>query len=281
MISQQKQSELKQAKDIALATIDYLLERLGGSIVYDEFDPVSDYYQQQKTIIEKYYKQRRLDRLQQKFISLTKGLQNSADINFAAYIKKKTDYDIDIFKDLSISINTIIEQKEIRNEQELKDVSTMLEVYKQTSKNEAMIEKLKNMLFDYSKVNQISRKEKAGYSEVISREKKDGKETVTMRVSTGPKPKHLKEQEAISPDGERRLCVTQWSDGKRASTYVTIIFPTSSGAVYGANGICDINAFWKDNATVVIETKKDYTGHTQHKIVRSFNDTIIIEYIES
>ena len=180
-----------------------------------------------------------------------------------------------------MSVNTIIEQNEIRNKEELNDIITMVEVYKQTSKDAAMIEQLKNLLSDYSKSNQFLRKEKVSYSEVISREKKDDKEIVTIRVSTGPKPKHLKEQEAISPDGKRRLRVTQWGDGKQSSTYVTVMFPTSNGAVYGVSGICDVNAFWKDNATIVIETKKDYVGHTQHKTVRSFDDTITIEYVES
>ena len=281
MTTQQKDLELKQYRDIVLATLDYLSERLGGSFVYDEFDPVSDYYQKQKLQTDKYYQQRRLDKLQQKFISLTKGLQSRADINFPAYIKKKADYDIDLFKDLRIRVNTIVEQKEIRNEEELKDISTMLEVYKQTSKDAVIMEKLKNLVVDYSKSNQFFRKRKAGYSEVISREKKDGKEIITVRVSTGPKPKHLKEKEVISPDGKRRLCITQWSDGKQSSTYVTVIFPTSNGAVYGINGIRHINAFWKDNTTIVIETKKDYAGHTQHKTVRSFDDTITIEYVEN
>jgi hypothetical protein len=177
-------------------------------------------------------------------------------------------------------VDVIIEQKEIRNEEELVDISTMLEIYKQTWKEAAMIDKLKSLLVNYYKSSQVLGKQKGGYSEVISREKKDGKEIVTIKVSTGPKPKHLKEQEAISPDCNRRLNVTQWSDGKSASTYVTVMFPTSSGAIYAINGICDISAFWKDNATIIIKTKKEYSAHTQHNTVRSFDDIIAIEYVE-
>jgi len=74
--------------------------------------------------------------------------------------------------------------------------------------------------------------------------------------------------------------VTQWSDGKHASTYVVIEFPTASGALYGTTGIHpDVKAFWKDNHTIVIETKKDYEGK-RHKEVRSYDDVIAIEYIE-
>lgn len=216
--------ELKQYRSIVLATIDYLIEHLGNSIVYDEFDPVSDYYEKQKIVTEKCYNQRRLDRLQQKFISLTKGLQSRADVDFTTYIKTKTDYNVDIFEDLRSRVNSIIDQKEITNEEELNDVSTLLKVYERTSKEAAIIEKLKSLVIEYSKSNQFLRKQKAVYSEILSRKKRDDMEIVTVRTSNGPKPKHLKEQEAISPDGKRKLCVTQWSDGKRASTYVSVRF---------------------------------------------------------
>ena len=87
---------------------------------------------------------------------------------------------------------------------------------------------------------------------------------------------------STSPDGNRRLRVVQWRDGRHASTHVTVEFPTASGAVYGTRGICpDVKAWWKDNATIVIETSKAYTADTQYRQVGSFDDVISIEYIES
>ena len=52
----------------------------------------------------------------------------------------------------------------------------MLEFYKQTSKESTTIEKLKNLVIDYSKSNTFLQKQKARYSEVLNKEKKDGKE---------------------------------------------------------------------------------------------------------
>lgn len=287
MTSEEKQSELQKHRAILLATMDYLLERLGGSFVYDQYDPATEYYQQQKIQTEKYYKQRRLDRLQQRLASLTKGLQNRADLNFADYIKEKTGYDIDIFDGLRKRIDAIIAQKEIRNQKEINDISTMLHYYHQTSADGEKVDRLKALLTNHSKrsheptTSATTRKRKADYSEVISRIEKDGIEEVTVSFSTGPKPKHFEEQEAMSPDRKRRLRVTQWSDGKHTSTYVTIEFPTASGAVYGTSGIRrDVKAWWKNNSTIVIETQKDYTANTQHREVRSFDDVITIEYIE-
>lgn len=288
MTSEEKQIELQRHRDIILATIDYLLSTQAGIIVFDKEDIVADYYEQQKLQIEKYYKQRKLDSLKQRLVSLTKGLQNKGDLNFANYIKEKTGYDIYIFEDLRKRIDVIIAQKEVRNEKELNDIGTMLHFYQQAQADGEVADKLKALLIDYSKrtdeplTTATSRKREAGYSEVISKVEKSGGEEVTVRISTGPEPKHLEEQEAISPDGKRRLRVTQWSDGKNASTYVVIEFPTASGAVYGTNGIRpDVKASWKENSTVVIETKKDYPANTQYREVRSFDDVITIEYIES
>ena len=80
--------------------MDYLLERYGGSFVSDQYDPTSEYFQQQKIQTEKYYKQRSLNRLQQRLVSLTKQGAHGDAINFAGYIKEKTGYDIDFFEDL-------------------------------------------------------------------------------------------------------------------------------------------------------------------------------------
>jgi hypothetical protein len=279
---EEKQSELQRHRAILLATLDYLAERLGGSIVYDQYDPFTEFYQQQKIQTEKYFKQRRLDRLQQRLTSLTKGLQHRADLRYAKYIKEKTGYTIDIFEDLRRRVAAIVSQNEIRSDEELNDIGAMLRFFHETSVNEEGVEKLKAMLANYSNQRpESSYKRNEEYSEVISRVEKDCIEEVTVRISTGPKPKHFEEQWVTSPDGKRKLRVAQWSDGKHASTYVAVEFPAASGAVYGMSGIYpDVKAWWKDNSTIVVETKKEYTANVQHKLIRSFDDVISIEYIE-
>jgi hypothetical protein len=279
---EQKQLILQRLKAIILAALDYLLQQSGGSFVCDESDYVAEYYQQQKLQIEKYYKQRRLDRLQQRFESLSKGLQMRADLNFSKYIKKETGYDIDIFEDLRKRIDIIIAQDEIRDHRDLRDVSTMINYYREMKDEGEEVEKLNDLHTDYVTVkNKFSGKRKGEYTEVVSSVEKDGMVKVTGSSSTGPKPKHFEEQEVISPDGKRYLRATQWSTRMNASTYVTVHFPTASGSVYAANGICkDVKAWWKNNSTIVIETKNEYEAISQSKKVRSFNDVITIEYIE-
>jgi len=278
---EQKQSELQRHRTILLATLDYLEERFGGSIVFDQYDPATEYYQHQKIQTEKYFNQRRLDRMQQRLASLTKGMQSRPDWAYVSYIKEKTGYDIDIFEDLRKRVDTIVAQNEIRSQKELNDVGTMLRFYHETAADGEKAEKLIALLTDYSKrTKEASGKRNSQYSEVVSNVDKDGIEEVTVRISSGPKPKHFEEQEATSPDGKRKLRVVQWGDGKHASTYVNIMFPTASGAVFAMSGIHDVKAFWKDNSTMVIECPKERTANTQHKQVRSFDDVISIEYVE-
>ena len=282
MTPEQKQSELLRHRTILLATLDYLLGHLGGSIVFDGYDPATEYYQQQKIQTEKYFKQRRLDRLQRQLANLTKGLQNKGALAFTTHIKEKTGYDIDIFEDLRKRVAAIVTQHEIRTQKELNEVGTMFHHLHETSANGKEAESLKSLLTEYAKrENDSSRKKKNEYTEVISSFEEDGVEKVMVTISSGSKKKHLENQEAISPDGKRKLRVIQCSDGKDASTFITVEFPAASGAVYALSGICpDVKAWWRDNSTIVIETNRAYTAHSQNREVRSFDDVISIEYLE-
>ncbi len=259
MTSEEKQTELKRHRDIIFATIDYLLEQTAGSLIFDEFDPVTDYYQRAKQQTEKYYQKGRLDRLQQRLHSITENPRHTGDLRFGSYIREKTGYDIDIFESLRNRIDTIIEQKEIKNQKELRDVSTMLNVYQQTPGDQKKIDILNNLLIDFAKR--------------------------TSKPKSSRKNKHLSNQlsEAYSPDHQRKLIVAKsGTDENNASTYVVIQFEHASGPIFGTRGINpNINAYWKDNSTIVIETKKDYIVVTQCEQVQSFQDIVKIEYIES
>lgn len=279
MTTEEKQSELKRHRELLLATIDYLISKHGDSFVLDNQSHIREYYQQQKAQVDKYYEQRRLDKLEQKLASLTKSIENSIDLTFSTYIKKRTGYDIDIFDKLKKQVDQILDKNKIENSKEENDIGTMLHYLIDTSSSTEKVEKLKALLIDYHGKN---RQKQNGYSEVISRVEKDGFVTEKISFSTGPKPKHFNEVEAISPDGKRKLFTVQWSDGTHASTSVTLQFANgASGAVYSTNGIQpDIAAFWTDNSTILIRTKKAFDIEPRHTEVRSFADSINIQYMD-
>lgn len=279
MISEKKQAELDRHRSILLATLDYLLQRNGGIIVSDGNDPMTEYYNSQKIEAEKYYQECRLDRLKARLTQQINTLQFMIDLEFEAYIKTTTGYDIDIFDSLKKRVNTILENKVIRNNKEMSDIDTMRMYYDKTSKNKKDDKVLDSLLIDYSKK---STRKNTGHSHEINSVEKDGVVEVKMMSYDGPKLKYYKEQEELSPDGKLKLGVMQWSAGGFDSTTVSITFPKAHGEVYRVSDICsDIKAFWKDNQTVVIETKKAYSAYPKYKQLRSFDDVVNIEYVES
>jgi hypothetical protein len=282
---EQNQSELQRHRAILLAACDYLLKRNRGCFVVDGADQIAESFEQEKERIEQHFQQGNLKELQRELQRRTAMFSNRVDLQFVPYIKETTGYDLDLFAALHSRMDGIIAQKQIHTEKERNDVHLLLRAYEHTG--EAPREKaiLESLLKDY-----YDRTRSAGSSlqsqtsdrvEVIRTVVKDGVEEQTFRMSTGPKPAHHKEEEAIAPDGKRKLCVTQWSDGQGASTYVSIHFPTANGAVFGSEGINpEVKGYWKDNNTIVIEYRKEYPVNTKHYKVSSFDDVVMIEYIE-
>lgn len=281
MAKEQKQLDLEKYHTIVLATIDYLRERVERSFVFDGIDSVAEYYHEQKIQAEKNFKQRRLDRLQKRLTSLTKGLQHKVDLNFSTYIQEKTGYEVDIFDDLRKHTEVIIAKDKISDQQDLNNVSNALQWYKQIPNEEEKVKKLNELLVKYSEDQSISKPRNITVIKRVVTKPDGGSEEVRLTETSGPKPKRFEEEIQISPDGKRRVRTTQWADKHSASTYVSIDFPTANGPIYGTSGINPIiKAWWKDNSTIVIETSKELTANTQLREVSSFDDVISIEYVE-
>ena len=151
MNRQEKQSELKQHKDILFATIDYILQQVKSeNLGNDDYKTVEDYYRQQKLKIEKYFQEGKLTPLRQRLQTLTKTPLNRADLHFNSYIKQKTGYEIDIFNQLQIRIKELIKQNKIANKKELNDVAIILDVYKKKSTESPATDILKKLVMDYA-----------------------------------------------------------------------------------------------------------------------------------
>lgn len=282
MISQEKQNELEKYKAIVIACLHYLEQKSGKSFVVDGESITATYYQQQQIQAEKYFQQRRLDRLKQQFTRLQSSLRHVADNNFSEYIKNTTGYEVDIFEQLKNKAKVLLEQKEIRDKKDFDKIGELLYYFEKTAPDPYTVEQLHELMSNYSQNNpQLFEKKDREHTEEISRVVKDGVEIVTFQIKTGPKPKHFNEEMLSSPDGKKWLRVEQWSDGKHASTTVSIGFPGNNGPIYSVSEICaDIKAYWKDDHTILIETKKGIRTSCQHRLVQSFEDHVQVEYIE-
>jgi hypothetical protein len=261
---EEKQSELKRHRLILLATLDYFIERSKG-INYGGFDPIA-HYQQLKEQTEENYQKGSLTRLKQWLRDMTEEPRETGDLSFSRYIKEKTGYDIDIFSSFQKRIDKIIERKQVRTESEYRDVLAMVDnLCQETPVDSDKIDLLNNLMLDFD-------------------DKISGTKTPKSKRKASRKNKHFINQlsESYSPDKRRKLTLTEsGTDENYAATQVLIQFEQSGAGVYAANGInLAIKTYWKDNNTIVIETKKDYVVIQRWEQVQSFQDVVKVEYLE-
>lgn len=284
MTSEERKAALEKEYSVVLATLDYLIGLHGRTIVYDGDDVIGHYYRQEKQKAEKHYQQHKRSRLQLQLKKITKSLESSMDFNYPVFIKEQTGHVIDLFEQFKKNIEHFISQEEIHTKEEWTEVLKLLEYCKRTHADTTTIEKLNQLIERYTEkhIVELTRKKKNERTEVISRSLiTEHIEVVEVSISTGPKPKHEKEWEILSPDKKLKIRVIQLAYGKSATTYVNIDFPKTQGSAYYTKGIHDIEAYWKDNTTIVICTTPDHEPMLTHKKVESFENIIHIEYQSS
>lgn len=90
--------------------------------------------------------------------------------------------------------------------------------------------------------------------------------------------------EVYSPNGKRKISITELGpDINRASTQVSLVIEGAGGiSLYGVNGTnLDIHALWKDNYTIVIDTRKTYINTYRTSAQYQQGDDILeVEIIE-
>lgn len=299
MTKDQKQAELEKSLAITLATYNYLIGIYGRMIVCDDVSTYETSYNNAKARAVTYFKEGQLAKLKKQLKTETDWLNFQLDIEFDNYIKKNTGYSMDIFSNSRAIAEEVLERGAIASEKESQNISQMVRWHQKTAETPEKLKKLSQLLDDFY---ERKRKEdenlpkhqkffnpfdhETEVTHLVERVEKDGiiHELYEAKVTTwnGPKPKHYKEREEIAPDGKHRLTITECTSGKHSSTTVSISFTEMMIQVYYATGIYPtINAFWKNNTTIVIETEKKYTTSVKYKKVENYGDVITIEYIES
>jgi hypothetical protein len=88
--------------------------------------------------------------------------------------------------------------------------------------------------------------------------------------------------ELISPDNKRKIIVHETSKPPDLLiTSVDLQFEKSGASVYTVNGVdLDLNVYWKDNNTVIIETRAAYIAISRHgERYQSLDDVVRVEYV--
>lgn len=93
---------------------------------------------------------------------------------------------------------------------------------------------------------------------------------------------HKQLSEKYSPDNKRKLTV--YEAGRlpgRIVTNVNIDFGKSGVNIYTVEGAgLHINVYWKDNNTIIIETRKDYVAISkQASQYQSLDDIVMVQYV--
>lgn len=229
--------ELEKYRILIQATLDYHLEHYTGYMVFDEWDPSAEHYLLQKQQTEKHFQERRADKLQQSLDNLIQGIRRYDDLQFEAYIKEETGYDIK-------GIENLLQQVIVPNTQIKKD------------------------------------KEELPVPEVII--KVNVQEASELKLRNMDEPFPDQPSECNFPDAIRRVIVQTNGKEERALTEVCISMKGGFGCIYCAGGEnLPVKAYWKDKNTVIIETRKKYPIFVRHHQVRSREDLVKIEYLES
>lgn len=300
MTDGEKQTELEKNRILLLATLDYHLEHYIGSMVFDQWDPATDFYLQEKKETEKDYQEFRLEMLQQRLGKFVRRLRDRTDLNFEGYIKEHTGYEIDIFKELRRDVATIVSKRKIEDDGELRSVDLMIQVFQSKSVGKEQIDLLIDLTDEFAKrKHPVKIVGEAAFSEVkhvivqLKVPHPDSESTVT--TDTGGTSRTIGEVEFAtlqrnngvlsehrSPDSLRKIMTRTNGVEKNALTEVSIMLKGGSGCIFCARGLSlPIKAYWKNNSTVVIETKKEYSVEIKHHTVSSFEDVVKIEYMES
>ncbi len=266
-----------------MATLDYMSLLFARSFVADGESLTQFFYDHQKLRAEKFYTQRRLDRLQMEIDRLTEGIRTGRDIAFNSYIKEKTGYEWDVFAVQLSSAEAILARNKINTPQEADDANVVVGLFQERKTDAEKVAVLLSLLEDYHKMIRSSIPvrplQSNGYTQVVERTVTADTVSETVVLSNRPFTRDLKIEFLVSPDGKRRLWIHQKS-GKNPRTSVSINFPKGSGAVFEALGYDpDFRALWKDNHTMVFEiTPKLQPRLTTHTL-ENYDDKISVEYI--
>lgn len=276
--------EQEKNKTILLATLDYLIENHSIGMVFDDFSRSKQWYLEDLAQTEldiQYSRSQQIKRRLDMYISF---LKSRFDLGFNTYIKENTPYEIDIFEDYKTDIIPVLKKQRI-DYNDVYLIEKYLKAYSGAFEEQQNVTLLKKLLAEHE----------AHIAEIF-----EGEDVVTEKyhyITQGDKSWIIKDEGydqlfrernkdwllsvATAPNDIYKLQVQFSGTGEYALTYIVITLGGGSGNIYCAKGEkLPIKAYWKDNHTVVVETKSTYQYHEKYKQVRSYDEVFKIEYIE-
>ncbi len=276
----EKQAELERSKKIIDATLDYLLINDIGKLIFDGVDSDKENYGYQKTQADKYFHSNQLEKLENQLRGLTMSFMGKPSLDLEKHIKKNTGYDFDIFAEHRSGFEEVLAKGRIDTDKECNDFCIMIS--QEITDEKELVEKYGHLLGDFNQRRmaaiEASPELKKEYDEKHELVEEDG-ELIGIFYSHG-KPSHHNRREVESPDKQRRLSITEHAYSDQSSTQIDLDFKNYGCSLYSVDGIHpEINAFWKDNQSIVIETKGYEPSHRKYRKLEIYGDIITVEYI--
>jgi hypothetical protein len=276
----------KQIKDIeyhysiSVAAIDYLISKDAQTIIYEDYSPVLEYYENKKNQLKIYLQKRQLSKIEQVFNLISIRRQRELDFNFNIYIKDKTGHNIDIFENLIYRANIIIEQNYINSKEEEFDIVAAIDFYRKKNNDKSKIEILHQLLVNYSqpKINTLAKSRNSSKSNIKNSLPNTERKRVEIKSRLNPNVI----SEIYSPNCKHKLVVAKSSkDINRALTFVAVHFENASVSIFTVRGInLNIKAYWDDDNTITIESEKECEVIEKFNTVQSFSNIFKIKYIK-
>ena len=272
--------ERERNKKILLALLNYLLEYHSGDMVFDDFSPSKQWYLGDLKRTEADIKKYRSKQIKKRLDIHLSLLRHRYDLNFNDYIKENTGYDIDIFEESKARILPVLTKNLIDNNDSYL-VEDYLKAYRLNPKEKENVALLEGLLEAYKA--RIDKMMSLCVTETFYAIVQ-GKKSITMNEEEYTvynkkfNDKWLLSEE-ISPNSFFKLNVQFNGKGAYASTYVVVSLMGGTGGVYSVIGEkLPIKAYWRNNYTVIIETKKEYEISYKYSQVSSYGEVFKIEY---
>jgi hypothetical protein len=157
LTKEEKEKQLKEVKEILLATLDYNILNFPKLISVD-FNSDKHYENLKNEVLKKYQKGS-LSILKQWLRDLTDQPRETRDFEYVKYIKQATGYDFDIFEVFKKRIEKIIASKKITSENQYHDAVEMVDYLSQSEpKYDAKIHLLNELILKFD--NKMNAKKK-------------------------------------------------------------------------------------------------------------------------
>lgn len=277
--------ERERNKSILTATLNYLLEYHAQDIVFDDYSPSKQWYLQELKQAELDIKNSRSLRIKRRIEMHTAILRSRYDQGYNKYIKENTSYEVDLFDKFKADVLPILKKGSI-DDNDVYMIENFIKAYAENADEQENIAILKNLQAERKAyLNKLSQSEKLipKTYHFITKGKK------SWNVADEDYKEFHKEinkdwflEEVVAPNGTDKLLIQHSGKGKHALTYIVIELKGGSGTIYAALGEkLSIKTYWKDDHTVVVETKSDYEILNKYKQVSSYGYVVKIEYIEN